>query len=378
MTDSIKPCLNLRPMPEEARREVEMHHAQTQDKRRRNVGDRYTKAIHTTSPLTGTGMELKTYWDDGGPRFLQSQIVAALNIPNAITGHNCEHGTSVFAAGVAGLELLKLWMASDGVPNDALGLLTTEHVSLHGATITYLLPTASEAQARAIVLQLKEAARILGLSPVGNDSTNESFYVYRNGYVLTVYHKSDFSYCAFPNDELAEVLKDRARRIVRIEVRMQGQFLRDRGWEELESWRNAYAENRYEAIFAALVRSLFKLDVVLRHKAPRAEAMEKLTATERTIVRAYLMGTPADGLPSIKEGTTADVRSKIKSKWRKAIRKKLRIDITIPWVEHQALRHADVERLLRYPGDYHPDAKTAAQSFCEESWPTHLARIRAR
>ena len=49
MTDSIKPCVDLRPMPEDARREVEVHHARTQDKRDSYVGERYPKAITVTS-----------------------------------------------------------------------------------------------------------------------------------------------------------------------------------------------------------------------------------------------------------------------------------------------------------------------------------------
>lgn len=377
MTDSIKPCLDLRPMPEDARREVQVYHAQTQDKGNRNVGDRYTKAISATSPLTATGMQIKTYWEGDAPHFVQSQIVAALNIPNAIYGHNCEHGTSVFAAGVAGLQLLKIWMARDGVPGKALDLLTTHHVSLHGATVTYLFRTDSEEQARATVLRLKAAAHILGLSPSGSDSTNETFYLHRNGYVVVVYYKTDFSHCKFDDEDSAETLKAQARCIVRIEVYLQGQFLRERGWSPLESWRDAYAEGRYEAIFEELVRGLFKLDVVLRHKAPRQDALRKLTCAELPIVQAYLAGTPADQLPSIKDGKTALARSKLKSKWKKSIRKKLRIDITIPWADHQVLRHADVDRSLRYPGDYHPDARTAASSFCMESWPAKLERIKS-
>ena len=376
MTDSIKPCVDLRPMPEDARREVEVHHARTQDKRDSYVGERYPKAITVTSPLSGTGMELKTYWEDAKPRFVQSHIVAALNLPNALTGHNCEHGTSIFAAGEAGLELLKHRMVCDGVPGAAVDMLTTHHVSLHGATITYLLRCAKEEQAHAKVLNMKAALRILGYKPTGSDSTNETFYVHRNGYVIAVYHKTDFSHCIFPNEELAETLKARARCIIRIEVYMQGHYLRERGWDALESWRNAYAEGRYEAIFNELVRGLFKLDVVLRHKAPRKEALKNLTATECAIVQAYLAGTPADALPAIKEGATADARSKIKSKWKKIIRDKLRIDITIPWEQHQKLHHADMERLVRYPGDYHPDAATVANCFCEETWPKLRARIK--
>ena len=72
----------------------------------------------------------------------------------------------------------------------------------------------------------------------------------------------------------------------------------------------------------------------------------------------------------------ADARSKIKSKWKKTIRDKLRIDITIPWEQHQKLHHADMDRLVRYPGDYHPDAVTVAECFCQENWPKLRKRLR--
>ena len=124
-----------------------------------------------------------------------------------------------------------------------------------------------------------------------------------------------------------------------------------------------------------MVRGLFKLDVVLRQKAPRQDALKSLTTTEREIVLAYLAGTPVDALPAIKEGATADARSKIKSKWKKTIRDKLRIDITIPWEQHQKLHHADMDRLVRYPGDYHPDAVTVAECFCQENWSKLRKRL---
>ena len=387
MTDSVKPCLDLRTMPKTARCEVEVHHAQTKNKRHHNVGGPYPKPIKVKSPLSGTGMELVTYWDGSGKDFLQSQIVGDMNLPNALTGQNCLHGTSVYAAGVAGLGLIKYQMACDGVPGSALDMLTTKDVTLHGATVTFLLEAETEEQAHATVLQLKTAACILGLAPTGDDSSNVTFYIRRNGFVLTVYQKTDFSHCVFPNDELAETFKARAGRMIRIEVYMQGHYLRKRGWAALESWRFAYAEGRYEAIFREMVRGLFNLEavkrdrispsVILRHKTPRQEAMKHLTATERAIVQAYLAGIPAGNLPSIKNGATTSGRNKIKSKWKRTIGEKLRIDITIPWEQHQDLRHAYLDRLLQYPGDYHPDAATVAYCFCKANWPKLLAHLRS-
>ena len=45
MTDSVKLCLDLREMPDDARREVEVFHNRTQDKRWKFVSERYSKAI---------------------------------------------------------------------------------------------------------------------------------------------------------------------------------------------------------------------------------------------------------------------------------------------------------------------------------------------
>ena len=384
MTDSVKLCLDLREMPDDARREVEVFHNRTQDKRWKFVSERYSKAIPAVSPMSGTGMELFTYWDGSGDQFLQSQTVTDLNGPNALKGQNGEHGTSVFAAGVAGLYLLKHRMACDGVPGFALDMLTTHHVSLHGATVTYLITYETEEETRVRVLQMKAALRMLGYEPTGNDSTNETFTLKRNGYTLKVYHKTDFGHCVFADEEVAEIIKARARCIIRIEVEMQGHYLRQRGWDALESWRHAYAEGRYETIFRELVRSLFHLEtvrkgvirpgVILRHKAPRKEAMESLTDTERTIVLDYLAGTPVDELPAIR---TAKAPDTAKNKWKTSILKKLRIDISISWTDHQALKHAELNRLVRYPGDYHPDAVTVECCFCKENWPKLLECLKA-
>ena len=50
MTDSVKLCVDLRSMPEEARREVEVFHNRTQDKRWKFVSERYSKPIPAVSP----------------------------------------------------------------------------------------------------------------------------------------------------------------------------------------------------------------------------------------------------------------------------------------------------------------------------------------
>jgi hypothetical protein len=266
-------------------------------------------------------------------------------------------------------------MVNEGVPADALAALTTHHVSLHGATITYLLKAGFPEQAQAIVKHMESSARILGLRVLRIDSTNETITIPGRGFLLTVYYKTDFSHCAIEDPELRDRLQNQARSIVRIEVYMQGHLLRRKGWSTLESWRDAYAEGRYAAIFEEMVRGVFKLNVKLRHKAPRREVMDQMTPTERAILEAYFAGTPADALPSIKEGQTPKARSKIKSKWRKLILRKAQIDIVIPWELHQKLRRLDLSRAVQYPGDYEPDASDASYCFCKASWPIWLEHL---
>ena len=378
MTDSLKVCLDLRSLPEEARRQVEIHYAQTRNKRHEKVGTPYAKPIAAVSACSGTGMELTTYWEGSGAKFLQSHIVGDINLPNAVAGQNFEHGTSVFAAGRAASELLKIWMVDEGVPADALASLTTNQVSLHGVTITYLLKSEFAEQAQAIVKHMESSARILGLRILRWDSTNETITISGRGFLLTAYCKTDFSHCTIADPELRARLQNQALRIVRIEVYMQGHLLRRKGWSTLDSWRHAYAEGRYAAIFEEMVRGVFKLNVKLRHKAPRREVMDQMTPTGRAILEAYFGGTPADALPSIKEGKTADARSKLKSKWRKLILSKAQIDIAIPWVLHQKLHWLGLNRALQYPGDHEPVASDAPGCFCKVSWPNwfkHLKKL---
>ena len=193
---------------------------------------------------------------------------------------------------------------------------------------------------------------------------------------MTAYYKTDFSHCAIADPELRDRLQNQARRIVRIEVYIQGHVLRRKGWSTLESWRHAYAEGRYAAIFEEMVRGVFKLNVKLRHKAPRREVMDQMTPAGRAILDAYFGGTTADALPSIKEGKTADARSKMKSKWRKLILRKAQIDIAIPWVLHQKLHWLGLNRALQYPGDYEPDTSDASSCFCKASWTAWLEHLK--
>lgn len=99
---------------------------------------------------------------------------------------------------------------------------------------------------------------------------------------------------------------------------MQGHYLRERGWDALESWREAYAEGRYEAIFNELVRGPFKLDVMLRHKAPRKEALKNLTATECAIVQDYLAGHPLMRFPPSKKGPRQMLAARSKASGRRS------------------------------------------------------------
>ena len=136
MTDSIRISLDLTKMSTQARMVVDGTVAQDFSPKGR-VKRTYDKASTQTSPMSDT----KTYWKVRtqliGNEVVPYKIEANLNIPNAVTGQNVLHGTSVPAAAVSALLFLKIWMAESCVPGNELDKLTLDDMRLRGVTLSY-------------------------------------------------------------------------------------------------------------------------------------------------------------------------------------------------------------------------------------------------
>lgn len=377
MSDSLKALLKVQSLSKTARARVPFYRADVSDHHRRKVGRPYPKRVPETSPMTGTGMPFLTFWADVGGEQVASELVVDMNIPNALVGHNFVHGTSVYAAGMATLALLKLCLKGHGVPTADLDRLTPDQVSLQGVTVTYLLEFGTEGELAKFVSAAEFTAKTFRIATKTVDSSNLTITVPLRGASTTMYGKTDFSHCAVEDPAVVRSLKAVAARTARIEVYLQGHLLRDRNWDTIASWKEAYSQGRYEAIFNEFVRGPFRCADLLRTKKPRAEALVPLTPGQASALAAYFNGDALDAIPQIADGETAMARSKRKSKLKRALLKKTRIDIGIPWREHQKLDSVYLARTLTYPGDYHPAEDLASHCFCRASWPEWRRKLEA-
>ncbi len=377
MTDSVKTRLDFSKLSPEVRECVPAHICEDTDT---GTGEilKYNRPSLHKSALSGTKMK----WivrgdrkkDSFAPDFLPIQIDADLSIPNAVVGQNIEHGTSVFAAGVAALELLRIWLAQEGLPREQLDLLGVEDVSLNGVTITYLIPCKSDQEAQQLLEAIAITGKIINPNAEIRDSTNKTVILPARDYTVQAYIKSLFDRCAFPAGAPVAEQKDIAGRIIRIEVMFPRNFLKDHGLLELSRWQTAYEEGLYAKLFDQTVRKALLLhETKLRHKEPRDEVFARLTETEAKLLRWYLTGNAVEEFPSI-----ANSRSSLKrrSALRRDLLKATDIDIDIPWKDHVRLRCFELYDKLVYPNDYNPSSEHEPWCFCRANWPKLLADLR--
>lgn len=375
MTDSIKTTLSLRKLSPRVRMDI--------DAKMCNVVtpwgellERYTKPSHQRSALSGT----KTKWvvrcaadlSDTTLGEVPFQIDSLLHLPNALTGHNLEHGTSVYAAGVAALELQRIWMAGCGLPRDELDRLTPADVTLRGTTVTFSHLMEDPQTAVSLVEAVLATGTALGICEYYG-SSNLTVYLRSREFTVVFYIKTDLSHCIIPSNAPAASLIERASRIVRIEAVLGERFLKRYKLTALPRWRNAYEEGLYERVYNLTVRKVLRLDDQLRHKEPRAEVYDRLTPTEARLLRGYIAGHDPRKFKSVVESSSPGNRL---YELRKAILAKANTDIDIPWKNHVQLRCFELDDLLRYPGDHSPTEGHAAWCFCKDNWPALLQALR--
>ncbi|RZI43675.1 hypothetical protein EGT07_07870 [Herbaspirillum sp. HC18] len=377
MTDSIKITLNLSKLSPIVRKDIRAKIC-TVANPWGEVEEQYTKPSVQRSALSGT----KTKWvvrcstDALCPELgeVPTQIEADLNIPNAVVGHNVVHGTSVFAAGIAALELLRIWLAKQGLPKEELDRLAAEDVSLRGVTLTYLMKCGSSQEAKDLVDAINQTGKVLNPKRKFWDSSNVTVRLPARDYVLETYVKSELKHCKWAADAPIDALLHEMAHVVRIEAKVGLSFLRKRNLVSLVSWRGAYETGLYERLFHETVHKSLRLDGVrLRHKAPREEVYAELSPTEARLLRGYVEGRDPWKFQSIAESRNPGKR---RSELRKSILKVAGVDIDIPWKEHVKLRCFELVNQLRYPGDYRPADSHVLWCFCEENWLSLREKMR--
>jgi hypothetical protein len=377
MTDSIKTTIRLTKIAALVRKDIDANICIVSDPWG-VMKERYNKPSHQPSAMTST----KTKWivrcavDPEHPEQgeVPMFIDADLNIPNATVGHNLEHGTSVFAAGVAALEQQRIWMAQSGLPRAALDLLTTADVRLRGVTITYLIRCVDRADAEKLVNSIRRTGKVLNKHCEVKESINVSVYLPYRTFTILAYIKTSLTKCKFAEGAPVDDLVTETSCLVRIEVMVGERFLTKLNLIELDSWRDAYENGVYETIFNLTVRKVLRLGK-LRHKAPREEVFRRLTSTQARLLRGFLDGRNPRLFKSVVE---SDSPAKRFSVLRLEILEIAKIDVGIPWAEHVKLRCFELDDLLRYPGDYQPSEVHALWCFCKANWKKLRQDLRAR
>lgn len=371
MSDSLSLSLDLRGLPVDIRNLVPLVVGTHQDQHGEQI-HRGLRPVKHPSPFAKTHFQWIVRGEPLSPSDhtgVPCRIDADLNLPNALTGQNLVHGTSVFAAGIGGLMLLKTQLATLGIPLAYLQQLDETAVSLRGGTLTYLLPATSREAAQDIVRKICNTVDILyGARAVYFKSTNETIKYPLAGrkVIVTVYHKTDLSHCAFPDGAPVSELIQEGQCLVRIEVHLTGTYLREQGLTRLQAWKDAHSSGLYAHLFEEHVVKPLRLE--LRHREPRPDAYIGLSVQEREFLAFYLRGNDPRSFPSV---LRAAQPGKTYSRLRLAVLA-LRIDTDIPWAKHQQLRAFELLDIVRYPGDYVPRPETAAWSFWKESWPQRL------
>lgn len=302
-----------------------------------------------------------------------SRITVTLNVPDTLVGYQFQQGASTFAAGRAALEIARIELARKGLPKDALDKLTTAHVSLERASVPFLIRLGTAAQTSALAKAVPRYARLLGLS-VRRDLNVNAFIF---GEKQPGCSQTGLATTRLPQELEVSMIFRPSQRVVRVDVCLPAAYLQSHDWTQLDSWRTAYADNRYETVFNQNVRQLFHLDDMLgRHREPSPDVWRSLDGFEHQMLQGYVAGKEPMSLLRTFPGMSDTKKKRALKEIRESIHAKTGVDIMIPWQKFRLTRSAVLDRHLKYPGDFQPAAGYAATYFCKANWPRLLGYLR--
>lgn len=363
MTKSVRIRIDLKHLPDDVRKAVP-HFDEADD------------AV-PISPLARTSIE--TLWGYKQGTRLATAIDVEVVLSNTTKLPQFPHGTSVYAVGRLGLELARIELARAGLPKPALDALGTEHISIQTTAITYLIQLDKPSISVALKKQLSEYSRLLGLSIQHHPADSRTCYSDCQPGARTTAPSATGT----PNRTLDGVTISAEfwanPTVARFDVTLNEVFLRTHGWENLDNWRNGYAEDRYKTIFNMTVRTMFQLDgKPPAHSEPGRAALDLLEERKKQVLLEYIAGKDekqSAALPMM-EGNMPASQLKAWRSFRPFILSATGIDMIRPWSINRHYRPPALVGALAYPGDLKQIEKDASSCFCKASWPELLAGLR--
>lgn len=339
------------------------------------------KKIHR-SPLTNASFEIRvnTY-----KRELPVSLTASINLPAVLVGQNLEHGLSVSACCLAGLELCKHFLATRGVPLKELNKLTLASVEIQSLTLTFIL-NSGKPDTRVGVRKICEALFALhpqkkigkGVYAEGTNCLSDS-----DGYWTAYCNKREFALRLYtPQAAKLNAHPDHAEfgaQSVRVELVLHGALLAAKGWNLPSAWIDAHANGLYQRIYDEYIRNrYFRMDENLRHALPDARDRSKLKGLAIKVLDGYLSGKDPRTASEFRALAADSLRHEQKafSAIKREILEKLRVDISIPWHRHQQIRAHQLKEMLIWESDWNPPAERISQCFCKANWNSLLQKLR--
>lgn len=381
MTDSLKVTLDLSKVQAEQLKHIPAPHVYRVDRNKASPIIPFAAKQSWKSPLTQNKMQIKVKVNHNG---VPIALNADINIPNATVGQNAELGHSVYAASSTALGLFKLFLAEHGVTREFIDLLTIKDLELQSATITYLVPKHETQTAQECIAVIER--RLTQFFPLSDDhryggssvgsKDSKTSYVKMRGWSVRIYSTPPSKIPENGNIELRKNRIDSAQNLIRIELTLTSEELTKLRLKNVSAWECAHEMGTYKILFDTYIRNkCFRLDERLRQDKPDAADLNKLSKTIRHIVEGYLQGKSLTNCIILNKSSEI-ANQKAFSAARLKILKQLRIDININWNDHRNLGTNWMNKIIMYPGDYHPPADHVTDSFCLGNFESITQRIK--
>lgn len=320
------------------------------------------------------GSILKTLWTIKEGRRFAIAVSAWVTLPRALSMSDFAIGTSVFAAGQVGLEVVRIALAHAGLPKSDLDEISIDHVSITGATVTYMLPCVGRNTPVRLKKLIHQRALLIGLR-VNSWIGQFQYRIDQEAEASAASTREIFELGGTEVSADPRLLDD----FVLVDVVLDERYVKRLGWESLASWRNAYEEKRYKRIFDRVVRGMFRLDGYKReHPEPSQHVIDQLGLRNQQILREYMQGKDSATFDSF-SFVRSDMDSSRTKSWRdaqKTILAQTGVNINKKWKEYQWHYPDALAAQLVYPGDHSPDIEDIPTRFCYENWPALLASLR--
>ena len=338
------------------------------------------------SPLTGAKFKVKAVFSSEGAR--AGSVVGYLvviNVPACTVGNNVLLQNLVWSACRLTMHLLKNWLLKNGCSAAGVNAITLESARLESVTPTYLFACDDHAEALARNEDLLCHGEVLH-NPKGKSKAKNSVYqvgtssertVYCNSRVFNIssYVKSQTTpkaFAKFTNDNVENSVYAEGEKYLRVEIDYGKKWLKDHDRALPANWMGSKGRNTFE-LGVKLIRDYLRLDENLRTRRPKPSDIEKLSPVDQRILRWHLAGKDVRQHELIKENG-----NQYFSALKRRLLKKLKIDITIPWLDQSTKLYPKLSDLIKYTGKYCPPKELERHSLCLKTVRDVLVKLKAQ